>query len=322
MKVLVIGVGVIGSYLVHALCSADNEVTVLARGSWANTLRTRGLTIHHLVQHKTTVDHPRVVEELAPGERYDVAFSVMRQDQQIAALPLLKTVDASLLVLVGNNVRAREAADFLEKSAVCRRVLFGFQSTAGVREGQAVTCVRWGATGLDVGPLHGDMSEQDKALLSQVFTGGYKPHFTHDFEDWLLCHAATVLPMCYASYLCGCNMHAASNGLLGEMVDAQAEGYALLTRLGFQILPEGDADYFGNGFKGWLWRRAVWLIAHTRIGTLCVDEHCMHAPDEMQALDQAFRELRQRCPGLPMPAWDRLYGQMGGWDAVLSRWKR
>jgi len=33
MKALVYGTGVIGSYLVHVLCSAENDVTVLARGT-------------------------------------------------------------------------------------------------------------------------------------------------------------------------------------------------------------------------------------------------------------------------------------------------
>ena len=37
MKVLVYGSGVIGSYLVHVLCVAGNDVTVLARGKWKET---------------------------------------------------------------------------------------------------------------------------------------------------------------------------------------------------------------------------------------------------------------------------------------------
>lgn len=34
MKVLVYGSGVIGSYLSHVLCTAGNDVTMLARGKW------------------------------------------------------------------------------------------------------------------------------------------------------------------------------------------------------------------------------------------------------------------------------------------------
>lgn len=62
MDVLVVGIGVIGSYLAHAACDAGNAVTVVARGRWGDTIRDRGLVIHHHVQHKTTIDHPYVVD--------------------------------------------------------------------------------------------------------------------------------------------------------------------------------------------------------------------------------------------------------------------
>lgn len=38
MKILVYGVGVIGSLLVHELITAGNDVTVVARGLWKETL--------------------------------------------------------------------------------------------------------------------------------------------------------------------------------------------------------------------------------------------------------------------------------------------
>ncbi|MBR5680661.1 MAG: hypothetical protein IKX19_08405 [Clostridia bacterium] len=47
MKVLVYGAGVIGGQLVHALIVGGNEVTVIARGAWKETLRKDGLRIRH-----------------------------------------------------------------------------------------------------------------------------------------------------------------------------------------------------------------------------------------------------------------------------------
>ena len=38
MKVLVYGAGVIGGQLVHALTKSGNDVTVIARGAWKETL--------------------------------------------------------------------------------------------------------------------------------------------------------------------------------------------------------------------------------------------------------------------------------------------
>lgn len=320
MDVLVVGIGVIGSYLAHAACDAGNAVTVVARGRWGDTIRDRGLVIHHHVQHKTTIDHPYVVDGIPQGERFDVAFSVMRQDQQIAALDQLEGIDADLLVLVGNNLRAQELAVRLESHGHARRVLFGFQSTAGIRKADHVECVRWGATGLDVAPLHGEPTASDKNLLARVFTGKYRPNWTHDFEDWLLYHAAAVLPMCFVSYLCGCDLRAASHELLRQMVAAQSEGYALLARLGHPVAPEGNEGLLDGGLKTRMWLAVVWIVARTKIGTLCVDDHCRHAPDEMRDLEAGFERIRGLAPDFPMPAWDALLARMGNWNEVCRRW--
>lgn len=322
MRVLVVGVGVIGSYTAHALCAAHNDVTVIARGTWGESIRHDGLRLHHYVQHTTTVDYPRVIESIQAipaREHFDVAFSVMRQDQQMAALPDLATIDADLLVLVGNDLRAEEAEKQLAAKGFRGRILFGFQSTAGNREGNHVEVVRWGATGLDVGPLHGEPEQRDEDLLARVFTGSYRPHWTHDFNDWLTVHATAVVPMVYVSYICGCDLHKASNELLHRMVAAQAEGYALLERLGYQILPKSDQDLFVSPVKVRAWYAFVWLLAHTEIGTLCCDDHAKHAPDEMRALANGMDALRAKAPGFPMPAWESLERAMGSWDDVLAR---
>ncbi|MBQ1466898.1 MAG: ketopantoate reductase family protein, partial [Solobacterium sp.] len=47
MRILIFGAGVIGGQLCHALCACGNDVTVIARGAWAETLRNEGLRIHH-----------------------------------------------------------------------------------------------------------------------------------------------------------------------------------------------------------------------------------------------------------------------------------
>lgn len=313
MDVLVVGVGVIGSYTTHALCAAGNDVTVVARGAWAETLRSKGLVIRHYVQRRTTTDHPRVVEGI-PRAHFDVAFSVMRQDQQLAAVSQLAGIDADLLVLVGNDMRGEEVAAKLAKEGFAGRVLFGFQSTAGNREGDHAVCVRWGATGLDVGPLHGTPSQADVELLGQVFArGAYKPRWTHDFDDWLLTHGAAVVPMALASYACGCDLHTASSELLHRMVSAQAETYGLLERLGHQILPKSDQTLFDGGIHERTWYLFVWMLAHTAIGTLCIDDHCRHAPDEMHTLMDCIEGLRAQAGDPPMPAWDALVQDADSW---------
>ena len=76
MRVLVFGVGAIGSLMVHYLCKAGNDVTVVARSTYEE-LKENGLVIRHYLQRKTTVDHPRVICE-ADNTHYDIVFSVMQ----------------------------------------------------------------------------------------------------------------------------------------------------------------------------------------------------------------------------------------------------
>lgn len=78
MKVLVYGCGVIGSFLVHTLCKAGNDVTVVSRGNWKDVLETQGLKIHHQLSRQDTVDYPHVTDTVDISERYDVVFSVMQ----------------------------------------------------------------------------------------------------------------------------------------------------------------------------------------------------------------------------------------------------
>ena len=55
---------------------------------------------------------------------------------------------------------------------------------------------------------------------------------------------------------------------------------------------------------------------------LCTAEHCRHAPLEMEDLDEAFQRLRSQMPGLPMPAFDRLYRQMPSWEQIRNTYKK
>ena len=54
-KLLLVGVGVIGSYLTQVLCEAGHDVSVVARGGWADTIERDGLKVHHYLQRKETI---------------------------------------------------------------------------------------------------------------------------------------------------------------------------------------------------------------------------------------------------------------------------
>lgn len=321
MRVLIYGAGVIGCTLAHVLCRAGHEVTVLARGSWADTLEQEGLRIHHVLQRTTTADRPRVIRRLGT-ERYDVVFSVMQYQQQRAVLEDLARADSPLVVLVGNDLGAPELErQILRRSAGTKTVLFGFQGTAGRREGGRVLCVRKGAGSMTVGQAHGPAPRRAKAALLRLFRGtGYRLSWAPDMDGWYKCHLALILPVCYLCYAAGCDLRRTTARQRQLLLDAAGEGYGLLAALGTPILPEGEAEYYAPGPKRALMAVLVWAMARTAVGDLVASDHCRHAVAEMQGLDEGFAALRAQKPEFPMPAWDALRGAMPPWETLRSTW--
>lgn len=322
MKVLVYGAGVIGSYLTHVLCGAGNEVTVLARGKWKQTLERDGLTIFHHLQRKTTHDRPHIIGAL-DSQRYDIVFAVMQYQQMGTILDDLSRANSPLVVLVGNNMAAKGMDMYIrDNAAKPKTVLFGFQGTGGRRETDRTVCVRFGAMGMTVGGLEGEPPEVEKQVLTAAFSGTkYRLTWCSNMDAWYKCHLAFILPIVYLSYILDCDLRWATGKQIKEGLQAVREGYELLDVLGYPILPEGTMEKL-RGFKGKLSYLELRLMAKTAIGELAATDHCRHAVTELKALDRGFAALREQKPGFPMPAWDALRDAMPEWAVLHNLYDR
>lgn len=317
MRALVYGAGVIGCYLTHVLCRAGNDTALLARGAWKEVLERNGLVIRHVLQRKTTTDQPRIVSEITNS--YDVVFAVMQHQQMWGILDDLAGADAPLVVLVGNNMSAPKMEAYIQAHTKGpKTVLFGFQGTAGRREGGKVLCARFGGGSMSIGSLHRDAPEESKALISALFRGTkYGLEWMPNMDAWYKCHAAGILPFCYLSYTTGCDLRRSNRGQRKRLLNASIEGYGLLTKLGYPLLPPGEEDYCKPGIKQKLMAAAMCMIAKSVIGDLAVSDHCRHAVAEMEGLDRAWEELRATVPAFPMPNWDALRSAMPEWETLL-----
>lgn len=117
MRILVFGAGVLGCNLANNLFRAGKDVTLLARGSWAEEIRTNGLRIKNKFSPRLTVSRIPVVTELLPDDPYDVIFVVVRYTQIDAILDTLRARRAKNIIFVGNNVRAAALAALLQSVA-------------------------------------------------------------------------------------------------------------------------------------------------------------------------------------------------------------
>ncbi|MFV0413372.1 MAG: ketopantoate reductase family protein [Oscillospiraceae bacterium] len=303
MKILVYGAGVIGCEMAHILCRAKQQVTLLARGAWGETLQKNGLIIRHYAQMHTTTDHIPVIEALAPGDVYDLIFVVMQHGQLPQVLPVVAQNHSRHVVLVGNNMNAEQAARTLAASPVEKEVAFGFQGTGGRRENGKVISVHAGV-GMTVGGLRAPLSAPFASLLKEAFAGTrYRLTQEENMDAWLKCHMAFILPIAYVCYATNFHLPKATGHQLDMAMEAALEGYAVLKKLGYPIRPANSEEAFGPGRKKT--KALLWGMAKTPLGRLAASDHCKNAGAEMLALDKAFTALNQQA-GIATPAWNAL----------------
>ena len=137
MKILVFGAGVLGCNLARNFFRAGKDVTLLARGKWAEEIRANGLRIKDKFSPRLSVSRIPVVTALEPEDIYDVIFVVLRYTQIDSILETLRANGTKTIVFVGNNVQAGALAASLPE----KNVLFAFASSAGHREKDRVMSV-------------------------------------------------------------------------------------------------------------------------------------------------------------------------------------
>ncbi len=86
MKVLIYGVGVIGTLYAAKLRDGGHLVTVLARGKRLMDIRCHVLMLEDIVSGGLSTTQVDTTERLAPGDQYDVALITVRGDQSLLRL--------------------------------------------------------------------------------------------------------------------------------------------------------------------------------------------------------------------------------------------
>ena len=304
MKILVFGAGVLGCNLARNLFRAGKDVTLLARGNWASEIKTNGLKIKNRFSPCMSVSRIPAVTELNPTDAYDVVFVAVRYTQIEAILDTLRASRAKTILFVGNNIRASQTAALLPE----KNVLFAFTSAAGRRESDHVDSVD--LRKITVGPLRDAPSQE--ALIQDLFSGTkYKVIYEPNMEDYLLCHAAFVLPAAFACYKTDGSLKKLKkdSAFLNRLIDANIEGYRAIRKAGHEILPKED-----QAFEGAAYRKICFhffkLMCATFLGKLCVSDHAMNAADEMNALNRDMKAFFD-ANGAEYPVWQALEQECG-----------
>ena len=304
MKILVLGAGVLGCNLANDLFRAGKDVTLLARGTWGNEIQKNGLKIKSIFSPWATVSRVPVVAELTPEDSYDVIFVIVRYTQIESVLDTLRGSRAKNIVFVGNNVRASEISTLLPE----KNVLFAFSLSAGHRESDRV--VSMDLKKITIGQLRGAPS--NKALIDEIFAGmKFKVVYEPNMGDYLLCHAAFVLPAAFACYKTDGDLKKlkGNTAYLNLLIDANIEGYRAIQNAGHEILPKADKDFEGAAYRKTC-LRFFKLMCATSLGKICASDHAMNAVGEMNALNRDIKHFFENT-GAKYHTWQALEQECG-----------
>ncbi len=299
MRILVYGAGVLGCNLANNLYHAKKDVTLLARGVWAKQLKQNGLHMKKTFHLRESVSRVPVITQLEPNDCYDVIFVVVRYTQLDGVMEDLRANGTKNIVFVGNNIRpAHYASLFPEKN-----IMFAFALSAGHREPARV--VSLDLKKITIGQLKNAPSNE--TLIGRIFAGtGYRVVYEPNMEDYLLCHAAFVLPAAFACYYTDGDLSKlkGNTACLNRVLDANIEGYRAIERAGHAILPASDMDYESITYRKTC-LRFFRLMCATGLGKLCASDHAMNAVDEMDALNRDMKAFFDET-GAVYPVWRML----------------
>ena len=119
--------------------------------------------------------------------------------------------------------------------------------------------------------------------------------------DYLLCHAAFVVPAAFACYKTDGDLKKlkGNTAYLNRLIDANIEGYCAIRDAGHEILPKGDKDFESAAYRKTC-LRFFKLMCATSLGKLCASDHAMNAVGEMSALNQDLKRFfDENVPNIP-----------------------
>lgn len=295
MRILIIGAGVLGSNLAHSI-KKGNDVTILARGKTYENLKNNGLIIKHKLGRKT-VDYFNIINKLDENDIYDVIFIVSRFSSLDDIVPIIENNKSKNIVFVGNNITAEKYMNIKNKN-----VLFAFFMAAGKKYDGYINSICLNK--IEIGRTDGKDISND--FIKSIFKETKIKVVTNNkMNDYLKAHACAVLPLVFASYKTNGNLKLLKKDKEYSLLimDAIIEGYDVLKKLGYEILPSGEYENCVNKKKlcAFIYR----FMFSNFIGKLCISDHAMSAREEFILLEEEFEKLKKKA-GLETKVYDKL----------------
>jgi 2-dehydropantoate 2-reductase len=303
LRILVVGLGVIGSVYASKLLQKGHEVVPFARGRRLEDLQTYGLITEHAKTGQRAVLPVRPLEQINSTTRFDLVLVPVRAEQVVSTLPLLANLGGNPDVLFFGNTAGRD--DELT-AALGQCTLFGFPAVGGFQDGPVVKYVLISQQQTMVGEPDGATTPRTLHLQEVFREAGFSTSISPDIGAWMLGHAAFVVPIAFALYRVDTDPRklAAETASVRMMVRATRQAFKALLSEGNNEIPGNLRNLYlrmPSAFAVAYWRR---VLAGQR-GELWFGAHSRTAPEEMHAVAKQLQAAVHHT-GRPTPDLDHL----------------
>jgi 2-dehydropantoate 2-reductase len=306
-KVLVYGAGPLGSIFAAKLHDGGQDVSILARGNRLAELESSGIVLKNFHTKNVTTTHVNVITTLEPDDLYDLIMVIMRKNNAMDILDILKKNKTPHILFLMNNF---EGPGVFIRALGKERVLFAFPSSAGYREGHMIHMLTGTAQRpfrIPFGEVDGTITPRTREIAALINTmPGYKADIRKDMDAWLKYHVALLFTaLAPALFIVKLDKHrlARTRDLLVLIVRGIKEAFRIIKSLGCPVSP--------SGLRIFTLLPEPILVAglRKRITSEVIDivllGHAKAIGDEVHYLLKEFMEAK-KASSIPTPALDQL----------------
>lgn len=303
MDILIYGAGVVGSVYAARLKEAGQNVSLLARGQRAVSLRAYGIQLEDASTGRKTTTRVSVVEDLAPTDRYDVVIVTVRLDQLPSILPILAANrQIPTLVFLLNNPTGMRQFEPLD----AQRIVPGFPAVGGVRKGDIVYYMAPHPVPTMLGEVDGRVTSRLRQLAAVFKQAGFRVKLSPDMQTWLKTHAIMDMGIIIVALMMtgGSAQLARSRHTMAMLVQAVREGLLALRALGTRLTPFSLTVLF-LWLPSFLTIILLQALLRTRLSVLGIDAHRDDDPEEIRQMTSEIMAQLRTSP-LATPTLNRL----------------
>jgi len=295
MKILVYGVGVIGSIFAGKMAQKGYDITVLARGNRYKEIEKNGIVLTNSMNRKTEQITVKLIDTLIETDVYDYIIVAVQNTQIDDILPVLsKNKSPNVVFVVNNPLGYQKWID----AVGYKRIMIGFPSAGGVRKNGEIHCfIGKGITNIfqstTFGELDGVKTERLTRLLKIFKHAGFQPTISKLPDAWQKTHVAVILPIAKALYCYQSNNYELSKSYktLKNMILGTRELFRILKSIDAPITPKKLYFYYLPTFL----LVGIWqVVMKTKIAEFAMAQHTIVAKNEMAALETQFMTLNAK----------------------------